>query len=211
MSPLQTVLQEETLVRPDEDECIDAVRSERTDAQLVELVLAGDQTAFEQLFDRHKRLVASVAARYIRRPDQIEDVIQTTFAKAFVELKRFRGDHELSFPSWLARITSNGCLDILRGQKRRPEEFADDMSGVELMQFEAGGGASSEERVINRDLAEKLLSRVSAEDRDLLHLLYAEEMSMADVAERFGWTISKAKLRAWRARHALRRVLKRYL
>lgn len=211
MSTLQTVLQEETLVLPAEDECIDTVRAERTDAQLVDIVLAGDQTAFEQLYDRHKRLVASVAARYIRRPEQIEDVIQTTFAKVFVELSRFRGEHALSFPSWLSRITSNTCLDILRSQKRRPEELSDDITGVELTQFEASAGTSSEDMVINRDLAEKLLSRVAGEDRALLQMLYVQDMSMADVAERFGWTVSKTKLRAWRARHSLRRVLKRYL
>lgn len=212
MSILQTALQNETLVRPAEDECIDtAVRAERTDAQLVEIVLAGDQTAFEQLFDRYKRLVASIASRYVRRPEQVEEVVQTAFAKVFIELKRFRGEHDLSFPSWIAKITTNSCLDLLRHQKRRPEELVEDFAGLELVQMEVAGHRSSEEKVIDRDLAEKLLSHVAADDRALLHMLYAEEMSVADVAGQFGWSISKTKVRAWRARHSLRRVMKRYL
>ncbi len=212
MSILQTALQNETLVRPAEDECIDtAVRAERTDAQLVEIVLAGDQAAFEQLFDRHKRLVASVASRYVRRPEQVEEVMQTAFAKVFFELKRFRGDHDLSFPSWLARITTNTCLDLLRSQKRRPEELVEDLCGLEPVQLEVAAHRSSEDKVIDRDLAEKLLSHVAADDRALLHMLYAEEMSVADVAGQFGWSVSKTKVRAWRARHSLRRVMKRYL
>lgn len=212
MSIFPTALQNETLVRPAENECIDSgVRAERTDAQLVEIVLAGDQSAFENLFDRHKRLVASIAARYLRRPEQIEEVVQIAFAKTFFELKRFRGEHDLSFPSWIARITTNTCLDVLRSQKRKPEDLADDIAGLEIVQIENAAHRSSEDSVIDRDLAEKLLSHVAADDRALLQMLYAEEMSVADVAGQFDWSISKTKVRAWRARHSLRRILKRYL
>lgn len=59
MSIYPTVLQNETLIHRDEDEATD--------------VLAGDETAFESLFDRHKRLVGSIAARCFRRPEQIEE------------------------------------------------------------------------------------------------------------------------------------------
>jgi len=212
MSTVRTALQNETLIRSGEDERADApVRAERTDAQLVEIVLAGDHSAFENLFDRHKRLVISVASRYLRRPEQIEEAVQTAFAKTFVDLKRFRGDHDLSFPSWIARITTNTCLDVLRSQKRKPEDLADDIAGFDLAQMESGAGRSSEASLIDRDLADKLLSHVAADDRALLHMLYAEEMSIAEIAEQFGWSVSKTKIRAWRARNSLRRIMKRYL
>src|SRR6476660_9570148 len=71
-------------------------RVERTDLQLVEMVLAGDETAFEDIFERHKRLVARTAARYFRRPEEVEEIIQIAFAKVYFELKNFRGIHELS-------------------------------------------------------------------------------------------------------------------
>jgi RNA polymerase sigma-70 factor (ECF subfamily) len=212
MSTVQTALQNESVIRKSEDELADGhVRAERTDAQLVGLVLAGDSSAFELLFDRHKRLVASVAARYLRQPEQIEEIIQTAFAKAFVELKRFRGDHELSFPSWIAKITANTCLDLLRSKKRRPEDLADDIIGFEAVQLENAEHRSSEDALIDRDLAEKLLANVAADDRALLHMLYAEEMSISEIAEQFGWSVSKTKVKAWRARHTLRRIVKRYL
>ncbi len=212
MSTVQTALQNETLIRTGEDERVDApLRSERTDAQLVELVLGGDHLAFENLFDRHKRLVASVAARYLRRPEQIEEAVQTAFAKSFVELKRFRGEHALSFPSWIARITTNTCLDVLRSQRRKPEDFAEDIVGFELLQLESSAHRNSEESLIDRDLTEKLLSHVAADDRALLHMLYAEEMSIAEIADQFGWSVSKTKVKAWRAKHSLRRMMKRYL
>ncbi len=212
MSTFQTALQNETLIRKVEDECVDtAVRAERTDAQLVGLVLAGDETAFESLFDRHKRLVATIAVRYFRRPEQIEEVVQIAFAKIFTELKRFRGEHDLSFVGWIAKITVNSCFDVLRKQKRKPEDLADDFGGFETMQLDTAVHRSSEECLIDRDLAEKLLSHVAADDRALLKMLYSEEMSMAEAANQLGWSISKTKVRAWRARHSLRRVLKRYM
>jgi RNA polymerase sigma-70 factor (ECF subfamily) len=212
MSTSHTALQKETLIRTDDiDGAGTAVRAERTDAQLVELVLAGDETAFEGLFLRHKRLVASVAARYLQRPELIEEVIQTAFAKTFLELKRFRGAHDLSFPSWIARITTNTCLDLLRSQRRKPEGLAEDIDGFDMMQLRDAANTCAEKRMIGRDLARKLLSHVEPEDRALLQMLYSEELGIAEIAHQFGWSVSKTKVRAWRARHKLKRILKRYL
>ena len=203
-------LQNETLIHRADDEALETVVSAvQTDAELVELVLSGDETAFEDLFDRHKRLVGSIAARYFRQASQIEEIIQIAFAKAFQELPRFRGSFDLSFASWLARITANSCLDTLRNQKRRPENWIDDVETSELRVSAAG--KTSEECLIDRDLAEKLLSHLAADDRALLQMLYAEDMSVADAAEQMGWSGSKIKVRAWRARNSLRRILKRYL
>lgn len=187
------------------------VRATRTDAQLVELILAGDETAFESLFDRHKRLVGSIAARYFRRPEQIEEIVQIAFAKAYVELSRFRGAYDLSFASWLARITSNACLDIVRNQKRKPEDLIEDLDNSVGLINDIVIHRSDEECVSDRDLADKLLSHLAADDRALLQMLYAEDMSVAEAAEQLGWSPSKIKVRAWRAKHSLRRILKRYL
>ena len=101
-----------------------------TDKQLVELVLTGNESAFEQIFDRYKRLAASVAARYFQRPEQIEEILQIVFSKVYFQLKNFRANHDMSLPGWLARITTNACIDALRSQKRKPEnllcEFTDE-------------------------------------------------------------------------------------
>ncbi len=113
--------------------------------------------------------------------------------------------------SWLGRITSNACLDIVRNQKRRPEDLIDDIGDSASLSGEPILGRTTEECLIDRDLADKLLSHLAADDRALLEMLYAEEMSVADAATQLGWSVSKIKVRAWRARHALRRIVKRYL
>lgn len=187
---------------------------ETTDGQLAELVLTGDESAFRQLFDRHKRLVAAVAARYFRRPEQIEEIIQISFTKMYFELKNFRGVHEFSLAGWLARIATNVCLDALRNQKRKPENLVCELSGEEtefLFAERGDDGRTTENLLIERDLAEKLLSQLAAEDRALLQMLYEEEMTVGEVARATGWSSSKIKVRAHRARGALRKILKKFL
>jgi RNA polymerase sigma-70 factor (ECF subfamily) len=216
MSSISEAFQRDSILGYANDENVvsGAVRAIRTDSQLVELVLAGDETAFEQIFDRHKRTVARTAARYFQRHEQIEEIIQISFAKAFVEMAKFRGEHELSMPSWLGRIAANACLDLLRSQKRKPEHLQCELTDGEaesLLDLVAAGGRSSERMLIDRDLSQKLLAHLPEDDRALLHMFYVDELSVAEIGNLLGWSVSKVKIRAWRARNGLRKVLKRYL
>lgn len=214
MSSYPTALQNETLIEHCGERSGMDVRSERTDKQLVEIVLAGDGTAFEEIFDRHKRLVAIIASRFFRRQDEIEEIIQISFAKAFAELGRFRGDHERSLSSWLVRITSNACFDTLRAHKRKSEKLDCELSECELasvVELTADDSCIAEQGLIDRDLTEKLLAGLADDDRLLLQLMYGEDMSVADIADVFGWSSSNVKIRAWRARASLRKALRKYL
>ncbi|MBX7172285.1 MAG: sigma-70 family RNA polymerase sigma factor [Pyrinomonadaceae bacterium] len=181
--------------------------AEISDSHLVELVLAGDSTAFEKIFERYKRFVASISARYFQQPEQIEEMIQISFTKIFFELKNFRGDHDFSMASWIGRITTNTCLDALRTQKRKSENQISelDLENEKLLK------KNSETEAIEKDLAEKLLARISQEDRAILQMIHVEEMSVGEVSEITGWSKSKIKVRAFRARHALRKIIHKFL
>ncbi|MGC2238857.1 MAG: sigma-70 family RNA polymerase sigma factor [Pyrinomonadaceae bacterium] len=210
-----TAWQDEILMsRADEKSAELYVCAEKSDAQLVGLVLAGDETAFENIFDRYKRLVASVAVRYFRRPEQIEEIIQISFTKVYLELKNFNGKHDFSMASWIGRITANACLDILRSQKRKPENLHCELSDAEtesLFLSAKNNDKTAESAHIQRDLAEKLLASLPAEDRAIMQMLEIEEMSVKEVADVTGWSKSKVKIRAFRSRNALRKILKKYL
>lgn len=210
-----TAWQDEILMSRAETESADArVCAEMSDAQLVGLILAGDEIAFENIFDRYKRFVASIAARYFRRPEQIEEIIQISFTKVYLELSNFNGNHDFSFPSWIGRITANACLDVLRKQKRKPENLHCELSDEEsefLFADTKNDERTAENSHIRRDLAEKLLSRLPAEDRAIMEMLEVEEMSVKEVSEITGWSASKVKIRAFRSRKTLRKILKKYL
>lgn len=184
--------------------------AENSDMRLVARVLAGDETAFEIIFERYKKPVAIVASRYFRRSEQIEEIIQATFAKAFFELPNFRGAHDFSLPAWLGRIATNQCLDTLKKSSFKSEDLTDDFaenekSFLHLSAFDA------ENNLIDRDLAEKLLERLPNQDRALLQMLYAEEMSVKEISRVTGWSAANIKVRAFRARRALRKFLRKLL
>ncbi len=214
MSSYIALQKEEILHRVDEAAPETAVSAERTDKQLVDLVLAGDQFAFEEVFDRHKRLVAIIANRYFRRPEEIEEIVQIAFAKAFIDLESFRGKFDRSLSSWLVKITMNACFDQLRSQKRKPERLNCDLSETEeaaLLELTADTSLAPEKELVDRDLAEKLLAMIPEDDRLLLHMLYSDEMTTTDIADVLGLSRTNVKVRAWRARSAARKVLKRFL
>ena len=189
---------------------------ELSDVELVADASAGDEAAFEELFNRHRRRVALIAGRFFRQREQIEEVVQESFAKAYFGLGDFINAQEASFSAWLARIAFNSCYDELRRIKRRPESRLSDISDEDALwlkeQFHAVGAESDvEAAAVSRDLAAKLLSRLSPEDRLVLVMLDVEGLSINEIASLTKWSTSKVKVRAHRARLSLRRVLGRFL
>ena len=186
-----------------------------SDAELVAAVSAGDESAFELLFERHRRRVGAIAGRFFQQHQQIEEIVQECFVKAYFALGEFSNYREDSFQSWLARIAFNSCYDELRRRSRSRDSAASKLTPSEtesLRSIHAGVEADSLETVaVNRDLANKLLGLLSAEDRLVLVLLDVEGLSVAEIARLMNWSSPKVKIRVFRARRDLRRLLKKYL
>jgi len=187
-----------------------------TDNELVAAIRAGGEEAFQVLFERHRGSVARLTLRFFKRREQAEEIVQEAFTKAYFALENYRGGYELSFVSWLSQITVRACYDELRRMQRRNESYESDLSDddtaflqnyVESYQ----SGKQMETETISRDLAEKLLSRLSPEDRLALMLVNGEEIPVADVAKLTGWSEGKVKTRVMRARNSLRNVLHRFV
>jgi RNA polymerase sigma-70 factor (ECF subfamily) len=187
-----------------------------TDAALAALARGGDEPAFEELFKRHRRRVALIAGRFFRQREQIEEIVQESFTKAFFALPEFSNRQDASFAAWVARIAFNACYDELRRAKRRPESALSEVSDEEAAWLrerltDEAAGSDIEADASAKDLAGKLLARLSPEDRLLLVMLDVEGMSVSEIAESTRWSASKVKVRAHRARASLRRVLARFL
>ena len=189
---------------------------ERADAELAARAREGDEAAFEELFRRHRRRVALIAARFFRRREQVEEAAQEVFLKAFTQLDTYEGRG--SFEGWLTRITTNTCLNLLRSARRRPELSASDLSedeGAWLDNNLAGAAAErqrSEERgLVAADLAERVLGTMSEDDRLVLMLMDGGEASVKEVAEATGWSESNVKVKAMRARRRMREAVEKLL
>ena len=189
---------------------------EATDEYLARAASSGDEAAFELIFERHRRRVAGVVGRFFNRPERIEELVQETFTKLYFALGDYSPMRGASFGTWLSRIAINVCYDELRKIKRRPETVTGSVSDAEVLwlktRLRAGPrGGDAESKAIARDLAEKLLSRLSLDDRLVLTLLDGEEISVSEIAKLMAWSISKVKVRAHRARAALRKVLNEFV
>ena len=189
---------------------------EATDDALVASTLRGDEEAFAVLFERYRRHVARIGGRFFSQVEQIEEIIQDSFTKAYFALNTYHGTHAASFKAWLSQIAINCCYDQLRRTQRQPPLTFIDVTDSEGhdpgVQLRAAGAAADIERAaISRDLAVKLLSRLSAEDRLVLTLLDVEGFSVAEISDITGWSGSKVKVRAHRARAHLRRILQKFI
>jgi RNA polymerase sigma-70 factor (ECF subfamily) len=193
----------------------ESMAQEPADDELVRAVLAGHEASFAILFERHRRLVTRLAYRFFYRREQVEDIVQESFAGAYFALGAYRGGQERSFMAWLSRITVRTCYDALRRSKRTESVMSelDEYEGALLAKelSESAKDADVESTAISRDLAAKLLQRLAPEDRLVLTLLSIADLSVAETAEFTGWSIPKVKMRAHRARKALQRVLHRFV
>jgi RNA polymerase sigma-70 factor (ECF subfamily) len=183
-----------------------------TDAELVQAILAGDDAAFNVIFERYSRLVVHLIARFFNSREMVEDLSQQAFTKIYFSLKDFRGENDKSFSSWLSRLTVNTCYDELRKRQRRPENLFAELSSDDV-DFVDGitetGQLDNESDFVNKDLAERLLSGLEAEDRMAITLYHGEDHSISEVAEILGWSASKVKTRLMRTRQYLRKLFDR--
>lgn len=193
--------------------------TEIQDASELELVRSareGDESAFEEIVRRYSPRVFHVCSRFFRRRELVEELAQEVFLKAFTELSSFEGRG--SFEGWLTRIATNRCLNELRSAKRRPESPVADMTeeqagwlDAQLADVSAARHRAAEQSVVAADLAEKVLATLSPDDRIVLTLVDGEELSVKEVAEMTGWSQSKVKVQAFRARRRMRKAVEELL
>ena len=187
------------------------------DDDVIRRILDGDQNLFENLVRRYSPRVFSIIGSFFRRRDMIEDIAQEVFARSYFSLASYTIGR--SFEAWVAKIAVNACYDHLRVQRRRSEnaapQFAEEEQDewLELQMVEAARDkhASEERRREAADIADRLLAKLDPEDRMILVLLDKDEYSVQEISEMLGWGQSKIKVRAFRARRALRTAMKRLL
>ena len=136
-----------------------------------------------------------LAGRFFSRPEEVEDVAQETFLTVWRKLDTYRA--RAPFEHWLTRVCLNCCY--ARFRKRRPVEALDDVAEVAVAGEDPGPRLD----------AERLLATLEPEDRFVLQLLHGEGWTVAEISHKLGWSQSKVKVRAHRARRRLRKLLTR--
>lgn len=181
---------------------------EPTDSELIAAVLRGDTASFEQLVVKYQPRVFATARRYARRDDEVEDIVQEVFMKAFQKLSSFRG--EAPFEHWLMRLAVRTCYDFLRGHQRNRETNFTEISDDEqdwLERHTSDPDDSDEKSVEAKELINKVLEKLSPAARLVITLLEIEERSVKEIAELTGWSVPLVKVRAFRARAEMKKLL----
>jgi RNA polymerase sigma-70 factor (ECF subfamily) len=184
--------------------------------ELAQLAQEEDEAAFAEIMRRYSPRVFRIANRFFRQRSIVEEAAQEIFLKAFTELGSFAGRG--SMEGWLTRIATNTCLNMLRSAKRRPELNAADLTEEQnswlqnkLASFATQKYVSAERSLIAADLAGRVLETLSAEDRLVLTMMDGEDASVKEVAEVTGWSESKVKVQAFRARRRMRAAVEKLL
>jgi RNA polymerase sigma-70 factor (ECF subfamily) len=173
------------------------------DRELVRRAQGEDQEAFEELIRRHQHRVFAVAGGILRRREDVEDIAQQVFVKAYFSLKRF--DQRAAFSTWLYKITVNECWDLLRKKKVRPLVYESDLSEEQARQVITSGekvnpGPDISERIAAREHIERLLEGLDERDRLMLILKEVEGFSIEEIAEVLNLNGNTVKVRLFRAR-----------
>jgi RNA polymerase sigma-70 factor (ECF subfamily) len=174
-------------------------------------VSQGDQAAAREMVEALYPHIIRIVRSHLPRAMDEEDLSQEIFMKVFAKLERFRGDQP--FPHWVARIAVNTCYDKLRHQRVRPEfRFADLSEEEALFIGNSLSAAAPESEAPGRDgseVVEKLLATLNPVEQMVLRLLDLEQKSVKEIIDLTGWTASKIKVAAMRARRKLAETLKR--
>jgi len=180
---------------------------EQADSRDIRATLDGNGEAYGRLVRRYQNAVAQRMWRFTRDPRQIEELVQNVFVEAYVSLRNFRG--AAPFEHWLNRIATRVGYACWRTRKRRAREMPlQDWDRLDdLVDDKAADAASAAEAA---EMLHVLLGQLRPRDRLVLTLLYIEELTVAEAAERTGWSKVMVQVQAHRARKRLRALLDKH-
>ncbi len=167
------------------------------DRRLAELVLAGDDTAFEYLFNRYRDAIHRLFAQRLGGIGDIDDLLQETFIKVYINLHRY--DARYTFGQWVYTIARNTFVDFVR---RRQEDLPID----ERFAAPVAPGPTPEESVINlqqRTQIEHYLERLTPRYRQLIVLRFFDEYSYEEIAAKLSLPLGTVKTQIHRARERM--------
>jgi RNA polymerase sigma-70 factor, ECF subfamily len=185
----------------------------REDAALVAAAKTGDGSAFELLVRRNEEKIFSLAQRMTRNREDAEDVVQQSFQKAFIHLKKFEG--ESLFSTWLTRIAINEALMMLRrkrGSREVPIAESSTEDGATLPLDFPDSGPNPEDRCLQREQERILCAAVNELRpglRKAIELREFGELSTGETAQVMGLSVAAVKARLFHGRKRLRQTLKR--
>lgn len=167
-------------------------------APIVSRAQSGDPEAFDDIISLYQNTIAQQMRRFSRKSNEIEELVQNVFVNAYFSLKNYRA--KAPFINWLRTIASRTGYAFWREQYKKNKTVAlQDWDG------QVTADTSAEQA---KEKLEALMSQLKPAERHVLYLMYIDNYPVAQVSEITGWTEGMVKMRAYRARNKLKKILK---
>ncbi len=179
--------------------------SDQSDKQLVERVQRGDKRAFDVLTLKYQHKIVGLVSRYLNDADEVMDVTQEAFIKAYRALPRFRGDS--AFYTWLYRIAINTAKNHLVSRSRRPPDTDIDVDGEfqgdSVVLRDVGGPENAMARDQLEEVIFSAIDELPEELKVAVTLREFEGLSYEEIAEVMECPVGTVRSRIFRAREAI--------
>ncbi len=185
--------------------------NETSDIEIIRRVLDGDVNAFELLLNKYQDHVFTIVKKHVSY-DLVEETAHDVFIRAYQSLATFKNTSK--FKHWLSAIAVRTCYDFWRKHYRNREVPVSSLTDQQQHWLESVISAQSsqsfhEEEGLQhaREMLDWALSKLSAEERMVVELVYLEGLSGKEAAELLGWSVANVKVRSFRGRKKLRKLL----
>jgi RNA polymerase sigma-70 factor (ECF subfamily) len=182
------------------------------DIRLMELIGGGDDGAFEQLVERHQRLVIGTVGRMLGSGSDAEDIAQQVFVRVWKNAKRY--EPRAKFTTWLLKITRNLVFNELRRRSRHPQVPLQSDTDEEERPLKDEQAVAPDASLLEHELQQAIdaaIANLPETQRMAVVLRRYEELSYEEIAEALEQSVSAVKSLLFRARTELRESLQRYL
>lgn len=182
-----------------------------SDIEIVRQVLDGNVNTFELLLKKYQDHVLKIVKKHIPY-EQIEETAHDVFIRAYQSLPTFKNTS--NFKHWLSSIAVRTCYDFWRKKYRNRELPISSLTEQQQHWLESSISTQSSQSYYEEERLQKAkevldwaLSKLSAEDRMVVELIYLEGLSGKEAAELLGWSVANVKVRSFRARKKLQKLL----
>ena len=181
------------------------------DEVLINQALGGDQAAYRELLNRHKRTISQIIQKIVRNREETEDLVQETFMRAFHSLASYRSEYR--FSTWLYKIAANCAIDFLRKKKiealslDKPVDTEDGSVGIDLPDttFDPEQDLWEKQRRFSIDEA---IDSLPEKYREVILYRHRDDQSYEEIAQILKLPVGTVKARIFRARELLKKKLK---
>jgi RNA polymerase sigma-70 factor (ECF subfamily) len=163
-----------------------------SDSQLVALAKEGDHNAFDEIVRRHQDFVYRLALSYLHQREVARDVAQNVFVSAYKGIYYLRNESALR--PWLYRICRNNCLNVIR-RENLERKYSPEVSEADNPDLSLG------------IMVKEMISRLEDQYRQVIILRYYHDLKYKQIAELLGISLSSVKVRIFRAKSVLKKML----